>query len=959
MRSQFPRWVDAVLVLLFLVFVAILLGPSLIGRDVLLDVNLLTQFEPWQAVSGLALKTANTCRSDTVDSVLPVISEIRRTLYSGEYPTWVQYNVGGAPIASPNAGQFSPLALPYYVMPLALAPAYVKLIEFAVVLAGMVAFLRRLGLSLASGVLGAIIYCASGFMIVWSNWPQTQVAALIPALLWAAERLAQERRLRDAVPLAVVVACMLLGGFPAVTGMALYLAAAYFLVRMAVLHHGAVREIGRRMLLAVTGLVVGVLLTAFQMVPFAEQLARTDLSYRDTIKGESAPLATLLTLVSPDAFGTCIGGEVRGINSPIEAIAFVGAAAVVLSMVAVLWSGRRSERNDRAAGVAGFLVVVTAGIVVVGWHGGPLLSALQVLPVFSNNSIWRIRSILGFALAVLAAFGFERLVRHVSRERGDPGDPGDPGERAGDDTHHRSPWPVQSAHLRVLGRVVILAAALTLGVATVLTARHEAVDEGFYPMVRNRIIVAGVLIAATLVLVLVVRLAPRIIAVVATVAVAGLVVGQSSSFGAVDLGRNDVQNFYPVTPTHAFLQKNLGEDRFASSNLMGLPSTATYYAIRTPTGHQFTAPEWTDLLTAIDPKVALSPTFSDFSPITLPLTAVGRQPLLDRLAVKYWMSPDDAITGAVTLAPSGDATAPVDSTHPATCTLPGGPLRAVVVLTTGPIVASTGPGASLTVSVRNADGKTVTGGRYLGPGLAAPTQITIGVPGEDLAAGAPLAVTVRADGVSKPVPLATSGGNLSCGSVAVANDGLKLVDSQPGAIVYQRLSSLPRIRWAGTTVVVPDATQQVTRLAAGLGADTVVVPSGTAAGPATPSATPTRITVDEDEGPSIRATVTAAAAGHLVVADSLQQPGWSATLDGQPVSLVQADHAFGAVAVPAGRHTVQLEYEPPGLDLGVVLSLVGLAGLLGLLLAQRVQRGLRVAPSNRPRVLASRRGRTT
>lgn len=954
MRSPFPRWVDVALLLLFVLFVAIVLGPSLIGRDVAIDVNLLTQFAPWQAINGVAVDAANTCRSDTVDNVLPVISEIRRSLYSGHYPTWVQYNVGGAPIAAPNSGQFSPLALPYYVLPLSLAPAYVKLAEFVVVLLGMLGFVRRLGLSLAAGVLGAIVYCASGFMIVWSNWPQTQVAALIPALLWSAERLVQERRLRDAVPVALVVASMLLGGFPAVTGMALYLAGTYFLVRVVVLPHHAVREVGRQVLLAVAGLAVGALLTAFQLVPFAKQLGETDLSYRDGIKGNFAPLATLFTLVSPDSFGTCVGGEVHGLNSPIETIAFVGAAAVVLALVAVVWSGGRGPGKSRATGVAGFFVVVVAGVVVVGWLGGPLLTALQLLPVFSNNSIWRIRSILGFALAVLAAFGFEHLVRHVSRPRPGPGGAGgaDDGEAAAADhpdaDHTNAGHPAaagnrpadaaRTAALRVLGRVVVVVVFLALGVATVVAARRMAILGGYYALMRDRIIVVGVLTAVTVVLVVVVRLAPRVVAVAATLAVAGLVVGQSSSFGAVDLGGSDVKNFYPVTPTHAFLQSHLGEDRFSSAGLLALPPTATYYGIRTPTGHQFTDPDWSDLLTAIDPRVALSPTFSDFSPASLPLTAVGRQPLLDRLAVKYWLSPDNTVPGVLTPAAKGDGSVPVDSTHPATCTLPGGPIRAVVVLTTGPLVGRAGPGVSLSVSVRAADGRTLTGGRYLGASVSAPAEIVVAVPGEDLAMGDKPTVTVRVNGMATPAPLATIGGNLSCGSVSTADDGLKLVDSEPGVTIYERRSSLPRIRWAGTTVVVADPAQQVARLRVGLASDTIVVASGTPTVTAPSGGAAPRIAVLEDQGATIRASVTTGAAGHLVVADSLQQPGWTASLDGRLVPLVAADHAFGAVAVPVGTHTVELRYDPPGLRLGVVLSILGFIGLIGLLTAAQVRR---------------------
>ena len=42
------------------------------------------------------------------------------------------------------------MSLPYFVMPLWLAPAYVELLEFVVAIGGMVLFLRRLGLSRGS-----------------------------------------------------------------------------------------------------------------------------------------------------------------------------------------------------------------------------------------------------------------------------------------------------------------------------------------------------------------------------------------------------------------------------------------------------------------------------------------------------------------------------------------------------------------------------------------------------------------------------------------------------------------------------------------------------------------------------------------------------------------------------------------------------------------------------------------
>lgn len=68
--------------------------------------------------------------------------------------------------------------------------------------------------------------------------------------------------------------------------------------------------------------------------------------------------------------------------------------------------------------------------------------------------------------------------------------------------------------------------------------------------------------------------------------------------------------------------------------------------------------------------------------------------------------------------------------------------------------------------------------------------------------------------------------------------------------------------------------------------------------------------------------------GHLVLLDAYD-PGWRATLDGRDVAVLRANVAFRAVAVPAGRHRVELRYRPTSVAVGVWLSAatVGLAAV--------------------------------
>jgi hypothetical protein len=69
----------------------------------------------------------------------------------------------------------------------------------------------------------------------------------------------------------------------------------------------------------------------------------------------------------------------------------------------------------------------------------------------------------------------------------------------------------------------------------------------------------------------------------------------------------------------------------------------------------------------------------------------------------------------------------------------------------------------------------------------------------------------------------------------------------------------------------------------------------------------------------------------LLVLTDLYYPGWHATLDGNPVAIFRADHAFRAVPVPAGNHVVRFEYRPASFRVGLLISFGTLTALLGVM----------------------------
>lgn len=934
------RRLDRYVGLVLVAFGAFTLGPSLLGSRTLLSVNLLSTYLPWRA-SGLTVAGHQVCTTDTVDSVLPGIAYARSQLFSGHLGSWQSLVAGGAPLSSvPNLGLLNPLSLPYYLLPLWLAPVFVMLLQMIAAIGGTVLFLRRLCVSRAAGLLAGLIYASSGFMVMWSNWPQTRTAAFIPLMLWSVERLIQRRQFTDSLVVALVVAAILFGGFPQVAGFGLYLAGAYLLVRLVILHRGRPRDAGRAVWLALLGLGLGTGLTMVQMLPFVSQLQSTDLGYRAS-GTLGLPVSSLITMVAPNVFGSCIYGRpVHGSTNPVELIAFVGAAALVLAVAGTASGLSKPGRANR--GARGYFVGAVIVVVLLGWVSLSLREVAVHLPVFSGNFIGRIRVLLGFAIAVLAGFGFQNLIDVAGARR----------DRANSLEREAVGAKPEPAASRSLQRTLLTPrrwagfvwACAGLGTIGALVFAHRAAG-GSLPSVQHDLIVPGVLGLLAVLAVLAARSRVGGLRITALLALPVLVAVQSASFFHTILPGDSPSEFYPVTAAHQFLKADLGHERYGASGTM-FPATSLYYGLRTPTGHSFYETQWRTLLTAIDPKVMQSPTNAAFTD-ALNQNTIGRSPLLDRMAVKYFVLPPDEVAGTHPAVPAGTGVLAVKPNSSASCQLASQPLRGVSIQLTNALVpASSNAGMTFSLTVRDGT-QTISSGLFVAGELAAGAVVSLPVAGEGLPGVGQLTVTVSLHGATTPMSVSAVSDVMACAPITPSQDGLKLVYADPSAIVYQRLDAMPRIRWASAIDVITDPRQQMLALKQGLASDTVVLSQ---AGPQA-SGRSARIAVTTDNGGHIAARVDASGAGYLVVADAMQQPGWSVMIDGEPARMVAADSAMSAVYVPTGEHVVSFTYRAPGQRLGAALSGATALAMLGLFLWDRRRRRhgqLPESPRQRP-----------
>jgi hypothetical protein len=79
----------------------------------------------------------------------------------------------------------------------------------------------------------------------------------------------------------------------------------------------------------------------------------------------------------------------------------------------------------------------------------------------------------------------------------------------------------------------------------------------------------------------------------------------------------------------------------------------------------------------------------------------------------------------------------------------------------------------------------------------------------------------------------------------------------------------------------------------------------------------------------------------VVLVRNVYDPGWHATVDGHAAPVIAADYLVQGVPVPAGRHTIRLEYDDPWVGRGLLGSGAALTLLMGAaLLLQRRARPL-------------------
>ena len=394
--------------------------------------------------------------------------------------------------------------------------------------------------------------------------------------------------------------------------------------------------------------------------------------------------------------------------------------------------------------------------------------------------------------------------------------------------------------------------------------------------------------------------------------------------------RSDLATFYPVTATHEFLREHLGADRYISVNWTLLPATSPYYELRAATGHAFLTPQWKALLLAASDDAMATPTNG-----TMTLDGLT-SPALDRMAVRYAVvDPRARIPGS--LAATSDPSSTSETTRTAMSAPVTGPVRGVQLILPAGLDAG---GGAVRVSLVTEDGTTLATTSQEVTASSEPFGTWVALAGEDIPADESFRVVLGVpNGSSVTVPV-DNDGNWAVNVVRPAPDGLKVVFTD-GTTVYERLGAESRFHWASDDRVITDEGTRLRAIASGAVPASTVILERTSDAQASDRASTAHIAVEADEGDRVQLKVDATGNGYMVFSESVRAGGWTATLDGQPTTLIPADGAMAAVYVTSGEHVVAFRYVPRGLHTGLLVSgtsaLVMVTGV-GMLLWHRRRR---------------------
>ena len=588
---------------IFAIFILLFFSPTLAQGMLPLSSSYLRNIFPWAYYRDQFKpnEISNNILSDEYDGAIPVMQNFLTELHRGEYPSWNPYINGGLP----EGLLFIYANFTIYRLSTILAGALWGLLLnmfLKMYLVGILFYLymKYRGFSWPAAMTGSLMLMFSTSMIV--NIGRTTVDSIVfaPAILYFAELFVRERKYRYYVGLVFFTGVTLISGFPSVTMYTLIMIGIYLTYRILFeLHDEMFRKRIQSLLFIYSALGVGIVWTAFTLLPTYEYLQYINLGYRVGRGASRLPWKTIVNLLSPNVCGNPVqvGLSLCSTNYNNAAI-YTG----VLPLILIPFS--LTNRKSKSTSIFFFILAVLVLMIVYGVAS--LNRIVGSLPLFNINPNTRMIALLPVCSAFITATGIDNLARV---------------------THKGKYLSIPYFLLLMIG---VAYSFWAIPFKTVEISEQIQ----YY---QNQMWFTLLLLSSYSLIILIILIFRERVLRMALITIILLCFGSKVYFLSGYNGASSLDSFYPETPATTFLESEMPNyERMIVIGRHFVPSLPLYYSINSMTAHFHASVEFKQNMELISPGVYFNNrTQAIFSPASINLLS----PLLDLYRVRFIVTP--------------------------------------------------------------------------------------------------------------------------------------------------------------------------------------------------------------------------------------------------------------------------------------------------------------------------------
>jgi len=393
---------EKLFVLVFFIVIAFLyLGANIFSGEIVAPMDGLFIYSGWIESSVTRPPVFNLERTDILDARLPSWISISESVKNGENPIW-------DPLRSLGSSNYVPAI--FFNVDFLLFFIFGKGLGFTLGLVGKIVIagfgtylLCREKLGIIPSIFAGITFMMLGPMAGWLMWPHVMVAVWVPWVLWSIQKVVYSPTAIRMMILSITLFLLIIGGFPFLTVIGIYLAIAFFFWTLFLNYKTTKKLFVKKFSYTLLGGIFGIMLSSIYLIPFMEYTDQVDTSWRQG--GNWLNSQDLEVLWNPTKYS-------RNFVPSVEQTGYVGILALALLPFTAIGFFKKHIFSKFSSL---FWISVLFICIILAFDFIPISSFLYQFFPFDSNPANRMLFFVGFSIAILSGMGLHHLLELIRK----------------------------------------------------------------------------------------------------------------------------------------------------------------------------------------------------------------------------------------------------------------------------------------------------------------------------------------------------------------------------------------------------------------------------------------------------------------------------------------------------------------------------------------------------------------